>query len=371
VQWEVSTNGGSSWAPISGATATTYTFTSLISQTGDQFEAVFTNSAGAATTNAATLTVTNASAPQITTQPANQIVEIGATATFSAAASGSPAPTVQWQVSTNGGSSWGNVAGATSTTYSFATTPAELGYSYRAVFTNIAASATTSAATLTPASGNWSGYVAQGTFTAVNGSWTVPAVTCSGRSSTYSAHWIGIDGYTSDSVEQDGTEADCSRGAARYDAWYEMYGDDSLDNGNEVELSPSIYPVDPGDAMSASVSVDVTVNGDVWTLAISDATAGWSYSTPVTWNGAAQSSAEWIGERPEICSNTCALASLADFGSLSFSSASATGNGTTGSISAFADGPLDMVGNSNDLLATPGPLDPAGDAFTDIWNASS
>ena len=41
--------------------------------------------------------------PVVTAQPTSQTAAAGSTATFTAAASGSPAPTVQWQVSTSGG----------------------------------------------------------------------------------------------------------------------------------------------------------------------------------------------------------------------------------------------------------------------------
>src|SRR5690348_4783604 len=88
-------------------------------------------------------------APYITTQPANQTVTAGQTATFTAAATGSPAPTVQWQVSSNGGGTFSNLSGATSTTLSFTTAGSQNGYKYQAVFTNSAGSATTASATLT------------------------------------------------------------------------------------------------------------------------------------------------------------------------------------------------------------------------------
>jgi len=88
-------------------------------------------------------------APAITQQPGNQTVNAGSSATFTAAASGTPAPTVQWQVSTNGGA-FANVAGATSTTLTLTgTTASQNGNKYQAVFTNSAGSATTTAATLT------------------------------------------------------------------------------------------------------------------------------------------------------------------------------------------------------------------------------
>ena len=48
-------------------------------------------------------TVQATQAPTITTQPNSQTVTTGNSVTFTAAASGVPLPTVQWQVSTNGG----------------------------------------------------------------------------------------------------------------------------------------------------------------------------------------------------------------------------------------------------------------------------
>ena len=101
-----------------------------------------------------TATVGEAGAPVVTTNPSNQTVTAGSTATFTAAATGTPTPTVQWERSTNGGSSWSPIGGATSTTYTTPTTTvtggsANNGDQYRAVFTNTGGSATTSAAILT------------------------------------------------------------------------------------------------------------------------------------------------------------------------------------------------------------------------------
>jgi Immunoglobulin I-set domain len=88
-------------------------------------------------------------APYITTQPVNQTVTAGQTATFMVAAAGSPAPTVQWQVSTDSGVTFNNLSGATSTTLSFTTAISQNGNKYRAMFTNTAGSVNSSAATLT------------------------------------------------------------------------------------------------------------------------------------------------------------------------------------------------------------------------------
>jgi glycine rich protein/fibronectin type III domain protein/Ig-like domain-containing protein/immunoglobulin I-set domain protein len=149
VQWQLSTDGGASFADISGATATTYTTPTLTaSDDGTEYEAVFTNSTNTATTAVATLTVDYA--PVVGTQPSDGGANAGGTVTFSATASGTPNPTVQWQLSLNGGTTFAPISGATSTSY---TTPIlaaqDDGNVYNAVFTNGSGSATTDAATLT------------------------------------------------------------------------------------------------------------------------------------------------------------------------------------------------------------------------------
>jgi hypothetical protein len=150
VQWQASVDGGSTWFNIAGATSPSFTTGPLTAfENGWQVRAVFTNYLGTATSNGATVTVLPAVAPVITTQPISQTVPSGQAVTFSAAASGNPTPTVQWQLSLNGGSSWGNVAGLTSP--SFTTGPLtafENGWEVRAVFTNSAGSATSNAATM-------------------------------------------------------------------------------------------------------------------------------------------------------------------------------------------------------------------------------
>ena len=89
------------------------------------------------------------SAPVISTQPVNVSVLAGATASFTVVATADPAPTIQWQVSTNSGSSWSNIPNATSATYSLSTVVSNGGYQYRAVVTNPVGMITSSVATLT------------------------------------------------------------------------------------------------------------------------------------------------------------------------------------------------------------------------------
>src|SRR5260221_454213 len=91
-----------------------------------------------------------AAGPVITTNPVDVTVNAGGTAVFTAAATGAPTPTVQWQFSTNGGATFNNVAGATTTTLTVPNVLAgQNGTKFRAVFTNGSGSATTTAATMT------------------------------------------------------------------------------------------------------------------------------------------------------------------------------------------------------------------------------
>jgi len=151
LQWQVSTNGGSTFVNCCG-TATTYSTANLTSSdNGNRYRVVATNSAGTVTSNVALLTVTAASVvPSITTQPASVSVVAGAQASVSVIASGSPTPTYQWQKSIDGGSSYANINGATAASYSTAVLAvADSGLRLRVVVSNSAGSATSSAAVVT------------------------------------------------------------------------------------------------------------------------------------------------------------------------------------------------------------------------------
>jgi hypothetical protein len=96
-----------------------------------------------------TIVNTIGSAPVISTQPVNVSVLAGATASFMVVATGDPEPTIQWQVSTNHGSSWSDILNATAATYSLSTVMSNGGYQYRAVLTNPVGVITSGVATLT------------------------------------------------------------------------------------------------------------------------------------------------------------------------------------------------------------------------------
>ena len=146
VRWQMKPPGGD-FADIGGATATTYAFTAVSGDHGRQFRAVFTNSLGSTTSNAATLTV--GILPVVTAQPADQSVIAGATATFTAAASGEPAPVVRWRVKRVGDPVFADIAGANAATYSFTATLADNGASSWSSSRTESARLTSNVATLT------------------------------------------------------------------------------------------------------------------------------------------------------------------------------------------------------------------------------
>jgi len=318
----------------------------------------------------------SASAPVVTLSPTSQVVETGNTATFNASASGSPTPSVQWNVSSNGGSSWSAISGATSTSYAVTSTQFVNGYEYEAVFTNASGSATTGAAQLTylTNSANWAGYAdTGGTFSAVSAKWVVPTVTCSGTSALEAVQWVGIDGWNSSTVnsstvEQDGTETSCAGSTPQYNAWYEMYGDASVNGGYMVALPTSTYHVAPGDSMTASV----LLSGAQWTLKVVDNTASWTFSTVITSSAPTATSAEVITESPGVCTSSCSEAALADFGTVTFTNISVTSSTTgTGSITSSTATAVECNDSNNLTMMSPGVLSGGGTSFTDTWIASS
>jgi len=151
---------------------------------------------------------------------------------------------------------------------------------------------------------NWSGYQAPNQpagqpYTSAAGRWIVPAVSyVAGRASANaSAVWVGIGGVNDDqTLIQIGTEQDAAaNGTTTYYAWYEALPAD------EVDLPPQQYPIRPGDVVGASLQCTASCTAGAaqsWTLAITDYTAGWSWTSPNFPYASSLGSAEWILEAP-------------------------------------------------------------------------
>ena len=196
---------------------------------------------------------------------------------------------------------------------------------------------------------NWSGYVATGgQFTGVSGTWVVPAVQPA-ESTEASASWIGIDGYTNDSLIQTGTEQITSGGTTAYNAWYELIPAGPVSVGN----------VEPGDEMQDAIS---EVSPGVWSISIEDLTSQQSASGDVSYSTPG-ASAEWIEEAPST--NSGQVVPLANFGTVQFSNIGMS-NADPDEVTQNA---VEMVDSDNNVIASPGPL--ADSAFTVTDNSSA
>ncbi|HJV23009.1 MAG TPA: hypothetical protein VJ570_09940 [Holophagaceae bacterium] len=91
---------------------------------------------------------TSGTAPTFTLQPQNQVLAAGETATFSVAATGDPAPTLQWERSNDGGGTWAPLGGATQPSYAFVAQAGDHGARFRATARNSAGSRPSDAAQL-------------------------------------------------------------------------------------------------------------------------------------------------------------------------------------------------------------------------------
>ncbi len=199
-------------------------------------------------------------------------------------------------------------------------------------------------------SSNWSGYAVSGSgpYLSVSASWTQPAVDCAKTPSGWSAFWVGLDGDTTETVEQTGTEADCWRGKAIYGAWYEMY-----------PKEPVIYrePVSAGGSFTASVTY---LGKGKFKLVLSDTTQGWSQTKTKRLKSAQLGSAEAIAEAP---STNSGVLPLADFGSVGFSAMTVNGSLVNGATAGAE--PITMASEEGAVEAAPSAI--SGGGFSDTW----
>jgi hypothetical protein len=212
---------------------------------------------------------------------------------------------------------------------------------------------------------NWAGYVVDtspGAVTGVRGSWVVRPV--SGSANAVSAVWVGIDGFSSPTVEQTGTTAALINGRPTYFAWYEMFPSDSV-----VVKKLTIRP---GNQMMADVT---SLGHGEFRLQITDMTTGKSFTTLQSGPNTHRSSAEWIVEDPTAFPTRTGpgrggqpsssggsfvppgFLPLPNFGRITFSQASVTLGTTTTPIdhSSGQDYPLTM-GYFTGAHATPSAL---------------
>jgi hypothetical protein len=382
VTWISESPGSHVWTTLTSGSGASFTFGApTTDQSGTQIRAIASNVVGSVTSDSATLTVSPVPdvAPLIVTPPLDATVTAGFATNFSAVVTGSPVPTVQWRVSTDGGVTWNDLAGARSENYQTdPTSYAMQGDLFDIVATNRAGTVVSSPGTLhittnnVAGTQNWAAYVATGdTFTSASGDWVVPTTTC-GSGNSYTSEWVGIDGVGSNTVEQTGTEVVCRGSSVQYDAWWEMYGDPTALTGGgfEMQLGTDAYPVAPGDHIHASIA---WVAGE-WTLELDNLTAGWNFSqlVPDPNPPLSRSSAEWVVERRMNCIGgwSCSFGALAATSPVTFTNIQVSSATTTGTITNFTVNLFNMLDDQwHATLAQPGLLSRDGSSFTVTNNA--
>jgi hypothetical protein len=245
----------------------------------------------------------------------------------------------------------------------------------------------------------WAGYVATplgSTFTAVSASWVQTRAQCP-ENDAWALFWVGLDGSSDMSVQQGGSEAQCTGGVPHYYAWWEMYPSDLIQQAFSVAV---------GDHISSSVVYSSAA--DTYTVTVDDITSGqslvvvcWTDASPtnadtytVTEDGVttgpspfvvdgvdqllcpssdpcANSSAEWIVEAPG--GDDGSLYPLAHFQPVSFRAANAvTASGQTGPITdtAWEHSALDLTATNETVLASVSGLKEGGKRFRVVWHQS-
>ena len=231
---------------------------------------------------------------------------------------------------------------------------------------------------------NWSGYAvtgSSGSVTSAYGSWKVPAVSsgASGTTTYYSAFWVGIDGFSSSTVEQVGTMSETRGTTVSNYAWFEFYP--------SPMYQITSLTIKPGDAISASVAYTGSSGGSgrgffdrqssTFTVTITDVTTGKSYTTTGTVNNAARSSAEYIAEAP---SSYRGVLPLANFGTVNYgadytgvtATCYATINGVNGPLGSFGTAvqSITMVTSAGATKASPSALSTDGTSFQVTWKSA-
>ncbi|HEY2553531.1 MAG TPA: G1 family glutamic endopeptidase [Streptosporangiaceae bacterium] len=221
---------------------------------------------------------------------------------------------------------------------------------------------------MTLTSGNWAGYVAlprkvSGSFRHVQATFTVPSVNCAKTPKGIAVQWVGLDGFNSNTVEQDGVQASCGSGGPVYAAWWENFPK------NPIEVVSSVK-VRPGDAITASVFFNAAAGAhhNQYNLVLTDVTNGKSFNLwkPCGASSCPNNSAEVISEAP---SNSEGILPLADYGIASFLSVGVTNKaGQRGGIAGknWTNDRIIQTGKGGHTLATPSPLF-GGKGFSNTW----
>jgi hypothetical protein len=150
---------------------------------------------------------------------------------------------------------------------------------------------------------NWSGYAqhtkTKGMFSGVEDTWNVPRVSTKKPGKQFASDWVGVGGYSENTLVQAGTSEWNDNGKAMYDAWSEVL---------PQSVRPFELKIRPGDKVKAIVR---EISPNVWAMKVVDLTTGHSDVKTVPYRSSGES-AEAIHERPQVAGGVAKLARTND-----------------------------------------------------------
>lgn len=184
---------------------------------------------------------------------------------------------------------------------------------------------------------NWAGAVLVGTkYTKVTGSFKAPTPTTKGSGSA----WVGIDGDTcGTAILQTGIDWTKSGSSITYAAWYEWYPDYAYDFVHDLDIAAGDTITVTVEASSKAAGTATITNED------SGVTVTHTFTSSATEADLCEYNAEWIVEDYESGSS---LVTFADFGTVSFTGASATTDGSE--VGVDGSGIIDMETSGGSVL---------------------
>ena len=177
---------------------------------------------------------------------------------------------------------------------------------------------------------DWAGYSVSSSstpFTCVEATWTQPSVVCRGSGLKAVAFWVGIGGVGQAGLVQAGTETQCLNGSPSIGVWQQSLPQERY--AVAMDLAVSV-----GDVVHAKV---LALSRTTYSLTVENLTTGATATFTAVNRTVDPTTAEWIVEAPTVgCPAACAIATLPNFGTVTFTVVSTTIGGV--------NAPLDAAG---------------------------
>jgi len=212
----------------------------------------------------------------------------------------------------------------------------------------------------------WAGYVATRAsgYGEVRATWRVPAIKCSrathGNGTVYA--WIGEGGYARGVMSpliQAGTASDCFDGLLRYHAFYETYP------GSYAQDFP--VSIEAGDAFAVLVR---QISASQWKLSVHDLTLHERSSTLI-YHQVDMTTADFVVERPTLCSSDCSQVSVPRFDPVVFTNVQMRDNAGIPTCCIRNSDRLALADDATGhVLAVPAQIRGMPDSLSVLWRRS-